>query len=45
MPKALEKALEKAARKKGLKKNSSAWNAFVYGRMRKLGWKPEREKK
>lgn len=43
MPKKLEKALRKSARKKGLKGKRK--NAYIYGAMRKFGWKPEREKK
>ena len=43
MPKALERKLEKEADKKGLKDGQK--DAFVYGTMRKTGWKPEREKK
>ena len=43
MPKKLEEALMRAARKKGLK--GERFNAFVYGTMRKTGWKPKREKK
>ena len=43
MPKKLEKELEKEARKLGYRKNSKEWNRYVYGTMRKLGWKPKRE--
>jgi len=43
MPKKLEDALMRAARKKGL--SGKRFNAFVYGTMRKTGWKPSREKK
>lgn len=42
MPKALEEKLMKIARKKGLK--GDRFNAFVYGTMRKSGWRPSREK-
>jgi len=42
MPKALEAALMKQAKKKGLSKARTG--AYVYGTMRKTGWKPEREK-
>lgn len=42
MPKKLEEALMKVARKKGLK--GDRFNAFVYGTMRKTGWRPSREK-
>lgn len=38
MPKATEKALKKVAKKKGL--TGKRKNAFVYGTMRKTGWKP-----
>lgn len=40
MPKALEKRLEREAAKKGLK--GKRRNAYVYGTLRKLGWKPGR---
>lgn len=43
MPKKLEKALEKQAASKGFKGKRKA--AYVYGTMRKTGWKPSREKK
>ena len=43
MPVAEEKALKKVAKKKGLKGDRE--NAFVYGIMRKHGWKPKREKR
>lgn len=42
MPEALERELQAKARKKGLKGKRK--NAYVYGRMRKTGWKPSREK-
>jgi hypothetical protein len=42
MPKAMEKALKKEAKKKGLTGDRA--DAFVYGTMRKTGWKPNREK-
>lgn len=42
MPKAMEEALKREARKKGLSKERTG--AYVYGTMRKQGWKPEREK-
>jgi hypothetical protein len=42
MPKELEAALMKMADKKGLSKNRKG--AYVYGTMRKQGWKPAREK-
>jgi len=42
MPKKLEKSLMKQAGKKGL--TGSRKNAYVYGALRKTGWKPSREK-
>lgn len=42
MPKKLEAALKKMAKKKGLKGKRA--NAFVYGTLRKTGWKPKRER-
>ena len=43
MPKALEDKLKKEAEKKGL--SGDREDAYVYGTLRKTGWKPEREKK
>lgn len=43
MPVAMERALKKAARKKGLKGERA--DRFVYGTMRKKGWKPTRERR
>jgi hypothetical protein len=43
MPKALHDALVKAAKRKGLKGKRE--DAFVYGTMRKTGWKPKQERK
>jgi hypothetical protein len=43
MPKAMEKALKKEAEKKGLKGERA--DKYVYGTMRKAGWKPKKEKK
>lgn len=43
MPKALEKKLEREAKKKGLKGKRE--DAYVYGTLRKTGWKPKKEKK
>ena len=43
MPKALEAKLRKQARKRGFKGERA--DAYVYGTMRKLGWRPKREKK
>ena len=42
MPVAMERALKKQAVKKGLKGKMK--DAFVYGTMRKTGWKPKGEK-
>ena len=38
MPKKLEKELKKEAKKKGLKGERA--DAYVYGTLRKTGWKP-----
>lgn len=43
MPKKLEQKLLKEAKKKHL--SAQKTNAYVYGTLRKTGWKPEREKK
>ena len=42
MPKKMERALKKQCKKKGLSKKRC--NAYVYGTMRKAGWKPKKEK-
>lgn len=42
MSKALERKLKKIAKKKGFSKERA--DAFVYGTLRKTGWKPDREK-
>jgi hypothetical protein len=42
MPKKLERELKAEARKKGLKGERA--DAYIYGTMRKTGWKPKREK-
>jgi hypothetical protein len=42
MPKALEKKLEKQASKKHL--TGKRRRAYIFGTMRKTGWKPKREK-
>jgi len=42
MPKKLEAALKKAAARRGL--SGARADAYVYGTMRKTGWKPKREK-
>lgn len=39
MPKQLERKLKAEAKKKGLSKKRS--NAYVYGTLRKTGWKPK----
>lgn len=43
MPKKMEKELKKQARKRGL--SGERADAYVYGTLRKTGWKPKREKK
>jgi len=43
MPKAMEKKLKKEAKSKGLKGKRA--NAYIYGTMRKTGWKPSTQKK
>lgn len=42
MPKKMEAALKRRARKMGLGKKRAG--AYVYGTMRRTGWKPSREK-
>lgn len=42
MPKELEKKLRKEAQKKGLTGDRA--DAYVYGTLRKHGWKPKRER-
>lgn len=42
MPKKLEKKLRKEANKKGLKGKRA--DAYVYGSLRKTGWKPKKKK-
>ena len=42
MPKKLEKQLKKEASKKGLKGKKA--NAYIYGTLRKTGWKPSKMK-
>lgn len=44
MPKELEDELKRKARKLGLKPGTDRWNAYVYGGLRKTGWKPKRER-
>ena len=43
MPKALERRLKRQAKRKGLGKKRTG--AYVYGTMRKMGWKPKRERR
>jgi hypothetical protein len=43
MPKEMEHKLRSTARKKRLSKKRA--DKFVYGTMRKAGWKPKRERK
>lgn len=43
MPKALERKLKAEARKKGFKGKRA--NAYVYGTLRKTGWKPKKKVK
>jgi len=43
MPKKLERRLRRAARRKGLSKQQQ--DAYVYGTLRKAGWRPKRERK
>lgn len=40
MPKKMEMALKREAKKKGLSKKKMG--AYVYGTMRKTGWKPKK---
>ena len=42
MPKEMEKSLKAQAKKKGFKGKKA--DAYVYGTMRKTGWKPKKEK-
>jgi hypothetical protein len=43
MPKEMEKQLKREARRKGLTGDRA--DAYVYGTMRKTGWKPSTQKK
>ena len=43
MPKNMELQLKKEAIKKGLKGEEK--DAYIYGTMRKTGWKPKKKKK
>ena len=42
MPKALERKLYREATEKGLKGKAKA--AYVYGTLRKTGWKPKKQR-
>ena len=42
MPKKLEEKLKRQAKKKGLK--GKRRGAFIFGTLRKTGWKPKRER-
>ncbi len=42
MPKKVERKLKKKAKEKGLKGKKK--DAYVYGALRKTGWKPKKEK-
>jgi hypothetical protein len=42
MPKKMERALKRTARKRGYGKKRT--NAYVYGTMRKTGWKPKKKR-
>lgn len=43
MPKKVEQELRRQGRKRGL--SGDKLDAYVYGTLRKMGWKPGREKK
>lgn len=43
MPKKLERRLKQRAAKKGLKGERK--DAYVYGTLRKMGWKPKKERR
>lgn len=43
MPKALERKLKRTAKKRGYGKKRT--NAFVYGTLREMGWRPAQERK
>lgn len=43
MPKKLEQALKREASKRGY--SGERADRYIYGTMRKIGWKPKREKK
>ena len=43
MPEKMEKSLKSQARKKGMSKKRT--EAYVYGALRKTGWRPQTKKK
>lgn len=43
MPKAAEKAMRKTAKKRGYGKERT--KRYVYGGLRKMGWKPKKRRK
>ena len=43
MPKSMEKNLKSQARKKGMSKERTG--AYIYGALRKTGWKPQTKRK
>lgn len=45
MPKEMETALRRVARRKFGSTQSERARKYIYGTMRQIGWKPEREKK
>ena len=45
MPKKLERKYKRMAKGRGLKPGTEDYNAFLYGKLRKTGWKPSRERK
>jgi len=44
MPKAMERALKRKARKKFGSSTSKRARAYIYGTMRKTGWKPKKRR-
>ena len=44
MPKKLENKLKREATKKHLKPGGKRFNAYVYGTLRKTGWKPKKKR-
>ena len=45
MPKAMERKLKAEARRKFHSTTSARARKYIYGAMRKIGWKPKRKKK